>query len=454
MKLFRLWLIAAAVAFLLFLVSGNSLAQNGENARALFADEIHSSVEEDYPYLDNLYKYLHAHPELSFHESETAAQIAEELGSLGFEVTTDVGGHGLVGVLKNGDGPTVMIRTDLDALPVKENTGLDYASTVTTTDDQGKEVGVMHACGHDVHMTVFTGTARILTQMKDAWQGTLVLIGQPAEEKGAGAKAMLADGLYTRFPRPDYAIALHVNAGMPTRSIGYCKGYALANVDAVDILVRGIGGHGAYPHTTKDPVVISAQIIMALQTIVSREIKPIEPAVVTVGSIHGGTKHNIIPDEVHLQLTLRSYSDQVRNQTIATIRRISKGIAQAAGVPEGRLPVVTVQDEFTPATYNDPELTERLVKVWQRTLGSEHVVKTEPVMGGEDFGRYGREEPNLPICMFWLGTVSYDSFEDSQQEGEPLPSLHSSRFAPIPEPTIKTGVKAMTSAALELLQAN
>ncbi|MFQ5636449.1 MAG: amidohydrolase [bacterium] len=420
-------------------------SQNGKT-------DLTAAISEDYEYLDALYQYLHTHPELSFHEQETAARLARELRDLNFDVTTNVGGHGLVGVLKNGAGPTVMIRTDLDGLPVLENTGVPYASKVKTKDDQGNEVSVMHACGHDVHMTVLTGTARLLAGLKDNWQGTLVVIGQPAEEKGAGAKAMIADGLFTRFPRPDYAIALHVSAALPAGTLAYREGYALANVDAVDIQVHGIGGHGAYPHTTKDPVVIAAQIVLALQTIVSREIKPTEPAVVTVGSIHGGTKHNIISDGVHLQLTLRSYSDQVRAQTIAAIKRITKGIAIAAGLPEDKLPTVSVRDEYTPATYNDPQLTARLAKSLKPVLGEHNVFATEPVMGGEDFGRYGRQEPKIPICMFWLGTVSQASYNLHKNEGTPLPSLHSSLFAPVPEPTIKTGVKAMTTAALSLFE--
>ncbi|MFQ5751721.1 MAG: amidohydrolase [bacterium] len=440
------------IIFLCFILSSNLFAQYSEAVSLKLKNEISSRLNQEYAYLDNLYKHLHANPELSFHEEKTASRIANELKNTGFNVTTNVGGLGLVGVLKNDTGPTLLIRTDLDALPIVENTGFEYASKVITTDAQGKEVGVMHACGHDVHMTVFIGTARLLSQLKDKWHGTLVMIGQPAEEKGAGAKAMLTDGLFTRFPRPDYAIALHVHSGIAAGNIGYCKGYALANVDAVDITVRGVGGHGAIPHSTKDPIVLSAQIILALQTIVSREIDPIEPAVVTVGSIHGGTKHNIIPDEVQLQLTLRSYSDDVRNQTIAAIKRICRGIAEAGGVPEDRFPMVTVQDEYTPATFNDPELTERLIRVFKAQLGADHIIKTDPIMGGEDFSRYGREEPKIPISMFWLGSVDPQLIEKSKQQGTLLPSLHSSHFAPLPEPTIKSGVKAMTAAALELLQ--
>ena len=414
-------------------------------------DEITRHLDDDYPYLEALYKHLHMNPELSFHEEQTANRISQELLKLGFTVTPNVGGFGLVGLYKNGNGPTVMIRTDLDALPVSENTGLEYASRIRTTDDEGNEVPVMHACGHDMHMTSFVGTARVLTKMRDSWSGTLVMIGQPAEERGSGARAMLADGLFEEFPRPDFALALHSNATLPAGTIGYCEGYALANVDMVDIHIYGSGGHGAYPHTTKDPIVLAAQIILGLQTIVSREIKPLEPAVVTVGSIHGGTKHNIIPDEVKLQLTLRSYSDEVRSQTIEAVKRITRGIATAAGVLEDRLPTVSLREEYTPSTYNDPELTQRVAGVFRAILGERNVVEAEPVMGGEDFSLYGREEPRVPISIFWLGTVDPKKVEESRRTGQGLPSLHSALFAPLPEQSIKTGVKAMSAAALELL---
>ena len=308
--------------------------------------------------LPELYRHLHAHPELSFHEQRTAQRVSRELEALGFDVTTGIGGHGFAAVMRNGEGPTLMLRTDLDALPVREQTGKPYASTVTTTDEHGNTVSVMHACGHDVHMTVLVGTARELVTQRDRWRGTLLLIGQPAEERGAGARAMLADGLFERFPVPDYNLALHTSAGLPAGSIGYTSGYALASVDSVDLTVFGIGGHGAYPHTTRDPVVLAAQIVNALQTLVAREIAPIEPGVVTVGSIHGGSKHNIIPDRVDLQITVRSYSDETRDTLIDGIRRIARGQALAMGLPEDRLPQVTVRDERTRSTYNDPALME------------------------------------------------------------------------------------------------
>jgi len=420
-------------------------------ARAALQDQVASIVDRELPGLIEDYRHFHSHPELSFQESATARRLAGELRKAGFDVTTGVGGHGIVGVLRNGEGPTVLVRTDLDALPVKEETGLPFASQAKAVDDQGNEVSVMHACGHDVHMTCFLGVARTLSQIKDAWHGTLVLIGQPAEERGAGAVAMLKDGLFTRFSKPDYCLALHISSDTPAGTVGYVPGYAMANVDSVDILIRGVGGHGAYPHTTRDPVVLAAQTVLALQTIVSREINPTEPAVVTVGSIHGGTKHNIVPDEVRLQLTLRSYTDEVREQTIATIRRITRGLADAAGIPENLMPVVTVKDEFTPAAYNDPELTERMAGVFREWLGEGNVMRRKPVMGGEDFGRYGRTEDKIPILMFSLGGVSSETVKESLRLGKGLPSLHSPVFAPDAQPAIRTGVTAMTAAVLELM---
>lgn len=414
-------------------------------------EAVRAQITKQYAELEKLYLHLHQNPELSFQEEQSAARLTQELRAAGFEVMTKVGGHGIVGVLRNGNGPTVMVRADMDALPVTENTGLAYASKVRVKDEAGNEVGVMHACGHDVHMTVFAGTARVLAEMKAQWRGTLVFIGQPAEERGGGARKMLADGLYTRFPLPDYALALHTNSALEAGKVAHRAGYALANVNSVDLTMRGVGGHGAYPHTTKDPIVMAAQVILALQTIVSRETKPIEPAVVTVGSIHGGTKHNIISDEVKMQLTLRSYSDEVREHTIAAIRRIANGIAQAAGVPPERMPIVQVADEFTPSTYNNPELVQRLVPVFERALGKENVLASEPVMGGEDFGEFGRTKEKVPICIFWLGVIAPEKVAASRANGTTLPSLHSSQFAPQYEPAIKTGVQAMSAAVLELM---
>ena len=403
--------------------------------------------------LVQLYTHLHQHPELSFQEKETAARLISELKPLGFEITPNAGGHGFVAVMKNGTGPTVMVRTDLDALPVVENTARPYASDVRTTDEYGNGVGVMHACGHDIHMTSFVGTARVLSKLKGHWSGTLVMIGQPAEERGAGARAMLADGLFTRFPRPDYALGLHVDAALETGRIGYHSGYALANVDSVDVTIRGVGGHGAYPHNTKDPIVIAAQVVLALQTIVSREVRPIDSAVMTVGSIHGGAKHNVISDEVKLQLTVRSYTDAVRRQVLDAIRRITVGIARAAGVPADREPTVTViEDEYTPAMYNSPELVSRLLPGWREMFGEEKVVERDAEMGGEDFSRYGREEPRIPIFMFRVGTIDAARLAAAAQGGVPLPSLHSALYWPVPDTSIETGVKAMTAAVVELMK--
>jgi len=407
------------------------------------------------------YKALHAAPELSHHEEKTAAFVAKELRTLGYDVTEHVGkydrpelvGYGVVAILRNGAGPVVLVRGDMDALPVEEKTGLPYASTVRTKNEAGQDVSVMHACGHDVHVTSLVGTARLLAQMKDRWHGTLVLVGQPAEETIDGAKAMLADNLYTRFPRPDFAVALHDNADLEAGKIGVVPGYALASSSSVDIVVRGLGGHGSKPEATKDPVVLAAQIVLALQTIVSRENSPLDPAVVTVGSIHGGTKRNIIPDEVTLQLTVRAYKEEVRQHLLAAIERIAKGTALAAGIPADHAPVVRVNEtEYAPATYNDPALAERLTGAFNAALGADNVVRMAPVMGSEDFGRFALENHQIPAVIFWVGAVEPAKVAASRQTGTPLPSLHSALFAPVPEPTIRTAVKAMTAAVLELMK--
>jgi amidohydrolase len=411
-------------------------------------------VDAAYPELERLYTTLHRNPELSLAEAQTAKRLAEPLREAGYTVTEGVGGHGVVAVMENGPGPVLMIRTDLDALPVKEQTGAEYASTATGTDAAGKTVDVMHACGHDVHMTCLVGVAHAMAKLKDRWGGTLVLIGQPAEEVGKGAKAMLEDGLFKRFPRPNYVLGLHVDPELESGKVGYVSGFALANVDSVDVVIRGVGGHGAYPHKTKDPVVIAAQFVLALQTIASREVRPIDAVVVTVGSIHGGTKHNVIADEVALQLTVRTYEDDVRTQTLDAIERIAAGVAKAAGVPEDRMPTVTRRDaEYTPALYNNPELTARVVGVFRGAIGERNVLPRNPEMGGEDFARYGREEPKVPIFMFRLGSVAPERMAESKRPGgRPLPSLHSALYLPDPAPTIKAGVVTMTAAALDLLK--
>ncbi|CAN5553077.1 M20 family metallopeptidase [soil metagenome] len=418
-------------------------------------------ADQELPALVTLYKDLHAHPELSAQEEKTSALLAKELKAVGCEVTEHVGkyqtpgliGYGVVGIMKNGDGPTVMIRSEMDALPVQEETGLPYASKATSRTPDGKDVHVMHACGHDIHMAVFVGAARALAKMKDQWKGTIIFVAQPAEEIGSGAKAMLADGLYTRFPKPDYALGFHDNAEVAAGKIGYRAGYACANVDSVDITVRGVGGHGAYPHKTKDPVVLAASIVLELQTIVSRENNPLDPIVITVGSIHGGTKHNIISDEVKMQLTVRTYEPDVRKRTLEAIARVAKGMAIAAGFPEDRMPIVKVSEtDFTPSMYNNPELTQRLVKDWESVLGKDNVVERDPTMGGEDFSEFSLPDHSIPACDFWIGAVAPEKIAAAEKGGQTLPSLHSSKFAPVPEPTIKTGLIGVTSAVLDLMK--
>jgi hippurate hydrolase len=414
--------------------------------------EVKSRVDREYPGLFDLYKHFHSHPELSFQEENTSVRLAEELRKAGYEVTPGVGKYGVVAVFRNGTGPTVLVRSDMDGLPVKEQTGLPYASEVITKDGEGHDVPVMHACGHDCHMACLVGTARVLMALKDQWHGTLVLIGQPAEEKVGGARAMLADGLFRRFPVPKICLALHDDAEIPAGTIGYTPGYAMANVDSVDITVHGVGGHGAYPHKTKDPIVLASEIVLTLQTIVAREVQPGDPAVVTVGSVHGGTKHNIIPDEVRLQLTVRSYTDEVRRQLLEAIQRIIRGQALAAGIPEDRLPEMKVEDQSCPATYNDPDLTAKIINVFKAWFGDQDVIRKQPSMGAEDFSEYGRTAEKVPILMFNIGGVHPKTFMESKGSGKTLPSLHSPLWAPLPEPTIKTGVTAMTAAVLELMQ--
>ncbi len=407
---------------------------------------IEEAIQRELPALKELYVHLHTHPELSFEEEQTAARMAKELKALGFDITTKVGGHGVVAVLKNGPGPTILVRTDMDALPVTEATGLPYASKDRVRDKEGKEVGVMHACGHDMHMTCWVGTARTLAGMKKDWTGTLVMIAQPAEEVGSGARRMIEDGLFKRFPKPDYCLGLHCDSREPHGHIAYAEGLLMANVDTVDITVRGKGGHGSAPHTTIDPVVIAARIVLDLQTLVSRENDPTDPAVVTVGSIHGGTKHNIIPPEVKLQLTVRTLKDSVRHHMLEGIQRIAKAAAQGARAPE---PTIRVDlDDFTPAVYNNPELAKKTTTLFRDLLGADKVHETGPVMGGEDFGRYGRE--GVPIFFYFMGTMPPERVAAAAKGGPALPSLHSDLYYPEIEPSIRTGVLTMTSAVLNL----
>jgi len=406
------------------------------------------------------YKHLHENPELSTQEKESSAIVAAELRKLGYDVTDHFGdydspglvSYGIVGVLRNGPGPTVYVRTDMDALPIVENTGLPYASHVKVKRADGAEVGVMHACGHDIHMSVFIGTARMLAQLKNQWSGTLILIGQPAEETIGGARAMLRAGLFTKFPKPDYVLALHDGSDLPAGKVGWHEGTILAGADSVDITVRGIGGHGAAPQASKDPILIASEIVVALQTIVSREMDPQLPTVVTVGSFHAGTKHNIIPDEAHLQLTVRTMNPAQREKVLASIARIANGIAAAAGVPADRAPVIEIAKDSVPATINNPELTRRVAGALERALGKENVLPSPPAMASEDFSLYALQDPKPPICMFHLGAADPAKFQEARAKGVRLPGPHSSEFAPLPEPTIRTGVKAMTSAVLELLK--
>jgi len=406
------------------------------------------------------YKHLHENPELSTQEKETSALIAAELRKLGYEVTDHFGqyddpsliSYGVVAVLMNGPGPVVYVRTDMDALPIVENTGLPYASHVKVKRAGGAEVGVMHACGHDLHMTVFLGTARMLARLKDRWSGTVVLIGQPAEETVGGAQAMLRAGLYTKFPKPDYVLALHDSAGIPAGTVSWHAGPLLAGADSVDITVRGYGGHGAAPQVSKDPIVIASEIVVMLQTVVSREMDPQLPTVVTVGSFHAGTKHNIIPDDAHLQLTVRTMNPRQREKVLAAIARITNGVAAAAGVPAERSPIIEVAQDRVPATFNDPALANRVGAALQRALGKENVLPGEPVMASEDFSLFALQDPKPPICMFWLGAADPVKLKDAMEKGTRLPGPHSSEFAPVPGPAIRTGVKAMTSAVMDLLK--
>jgi len=398
-------------------------------------------LQKEYPRLEALYRHLHSHPELSGKEDKTSAKVAAELEESGLEVSRGVGGTGVVAILPNGKGPTVLIRSDMDALPLTERTGLPYAS---------REAGVTHACGHDIHMTCMVGTARLLKQKMNDWKGTTVFVAQPAEEKGQGAQAMIEAGLFTHFPRPDYALALHVDSQLATGTIGYVSGYAFANVDSVDVVIHGRGGHGAYPHLAVDPIVIAAEVVGALQTIVSRELNPHETTVVTVGSIHGGTKHNIIPDQVKMELTVRSYTEGARSQLLAAIQRITTAVARAHQAPQD--PEIEVTESI-PSTYNDPQLTRRLVEVFRKNFTDAHVIEKDPEMGGEDFGLFGRA--GIPAFLFRVGSIDPRRFQESRRPGgKPLPSLHSAEYLPDFQATITLGVRAMTVAALDLLSSS
>jgi hippurate hydrolase len=399
------------------------------------------------PDLEELYLDLHRNPELSLQETATAAKLAARLRESGFEVTEGVGGKGVVGVLRNGEGPVLMLRTDLDALPVEERTGLPHASRAKGKDDAGQPIAVMHACGHDLHMTAWTGAAALLARAKESWRGTLVAVGQPAEEKGAGAETMLKDGLFTRFPRPSFAVALHVTPELAAGRVGVTPGAAFASVDSVDVTIHGKGGHGAMPHRTVDPILIAARTVVALQALVSREKDPFEPAVVSVGSFQAGAKHNVIPPDAKLKITVRAYREEVRQKLLEGIRRVAAGEAMAAGAPAP--PDVTVV-ESTPGVVNDVPLTGRLRGAFSAALGEANVADLPPASVSEDFSFFGRE---VPASMFWLGVAGPAALAEAKAAGRALPPLHSAEFSPDYAPSIRTGVTALVAAALELLPA-
>ncbi len=422
-------------------------------ANNVAADDLQNEIAADYSYLSDLFTHFHQNPELSYLENNTAKRLGTELEAIGFDVTLGVGGTGVVAMMKNGDGPTVLVRADMDGLPVEERTGLAYASKVKQVNTYGDEVPVMHTCGHDMHVTSLIGTARRLVAMRDKWQGTLMLIGQPAEERIGGAKAMIEDGLYERFGRPDYALALHVAARQPAGKVIYKSGLTYSSSDSVNIRVFGIGAHGAAPHTGKDPIVLASQIVTALQTLVAREISPLQAGVVTVGSFHAGTKHNIISEYADLQLTVRSNSEAVRAKLLAGIKRIAENMGRVAGLPEDMLPKVDLSVEATPTTSNDPDLTTRLDKALRREIGEENIQQYEQKsMGAEDFPYFTNVEPPVPGFYFAVGGTPQADIDAEKNGGPVVAGHHSPLFKIAPEPSIKAGVKAMTVAVLDLLK--
>lgn len=419
---------------------------------ALAAEPVPEAISRDMAGLMAIYRDLHAHPELSYQEVRSAGIMARAAREAGFTVTEKVGKTGIVAVMKNGEGPTVLIRADMDGLPVTEQTGLAFASKQRGVSTAGVESGIMHACGHDTHMTAWIETARLMAKRKAEWSGTLVMIGQPAEEVGTGAVGMLEDGLYKRFPKPDYVLAFHDSADLPAGQVGAAVGWALANVDSVDVLVKGIGGHGAYPQATKDPIVLASAIVMKLQTLVSRETSPLDPAVVTVGSFHAGAKHNIISDQAKLELTVRSYSDETRAHLLDGIRRIARGEAIASGLPDGLLPEVSVKEPYTRATWNSPEFTQEAVADLKTKMGESNVVITPSVMGGEDFGEFRRaDEDHIKSVIFWVGGADPQKLAAAKAGGSPMPSLHSPFWAPQADKVIASGSEALTLTALRLM---
>ncbi len=435
----KTFLLAICLLFSMSIIAQNKLKTQIES--------IIKSIEDEH---FETYKYLHSHPELSLMEFETADKMAGCLEGMGFEVSRNFSGNSVVGVLENGEGPVIMLRTDMDALPIREKTGLAYASRMEKEDAEGNRVPAMHACGHDMHMTLWLGTLKTLVQLKEQWSGTIIAIAQQAEEISAGANRMIEAGLFQKFPVPDYALAYHVNPELPAGSIGYYPGPIFGGVSSVDIHVYGYGGHGAMPHTTIDPVVLASRMVLAIQTLVSREIEPFQPAVVTVGSIHGGSKHNVIPDRVDMQLTVRFFDDTIYQQIIEGLERITRGIALSAGLPEDKMPEVIPLEGVTPPVANDPGLVNRAILSMEGMLGKDNIFKVNPNTVGEDFGRYGRTEEQVPIALFWLGGVEKEKYSDHLKNGTPLPGLHNAAFYPDFYPTFQGGVAAMVKTMIDL----
>lgn len=409
--------------------------------------EAGKSLEE----FKQLYIRLHQDPELSGMEARTSETMSDYLKKSGFDVTKGIGGFGVVGVYRNGEGPVIMLRTDMDALPVKEHTGLPYASTKTMENEKGEISPAMHACGHDLHMTVWLGTLQALVNLRKEWKGTILAVAQPAEETGSGSLKMLKDGLFDKFPKPDMAFSYHVSPDIPAGQIGYKQGPIFAGVASVDLTIFGVGGHGAMPHKTIDPVVIAAETILGIQTIVSRQINPVEPAVITVGSIHGGTRYNIIPDEVKLQLTIRFFKDEVLQQIMESLKRMTKGIALSAGLPDNKIPEIKLGESTLSPVINHPELTQNAVKHMESIIGKENLILVEPTMTGEDFGRYGLTKEKVPIVLFWLGGVNKDKYTEFTAQGKLLPNLHSPEYCPDFVPAFTTGVCAMTRNIIDFM---
>ena len=411
---------------------------------------IEESIKKDIPYLKSLYLDIHQNPEISLMEKETSKKLANELEKIGFEVTRNFGGYGVVGIFKNGNGPTILYRTDMDALPMKEKTGLSYASQIITKNFDGNDVGTMHSCGHDMHMTVWTGTARALVERKNEWKGTIIMIGQPAEEIGAGAAMMLNEGLFEKYPIPDYGIALHSSPTIPSGKVGFGKGYTMANTESVDIKVFGQGAHGASPHMSIDPIVTASIIVMELQTIVSRNINPLDDAVITVGSFQGGTKHNIIPDEVKLQLTIRTYKEEVRKLIHKRIKEVSNGVASSMGLDKSQWPEVIIPEKYTPANFNDSKLVDLMMNSSKEIIGANNVIVSDPQMVGEDFSRFGNTKEKIPTVLYWLGTVPDDRMKKYEAGNYALPGLHSPFYYPEIERSIITGIKVNTQAMIKI----